>query len=257
MKIAICGKGGSGKSTITALLATKLAQQNINVLVIDADESNTGLHRLLGVKAPVNLLDHIGGKKAFKQKLNQQFPRADQELFGQSLPVSSLSSDYTAAKDGVQLVAVGKIQDAGEGCACPMGVLSKMVLSKLVTGPNDVVLIDTEAGIEHFGRGLDENCDMIIGVVDPSYESFLLAERITGMVQHTGAELHFILNKADSRSETAMRKHVADETIAAVVVNDDILFSASLEGTPLETDMPAINPVCEMIINRLSRRQTQ
>lgn len=257
MKIAICGKGGSGKSTITALIATKLAQHNIQVLVIDADESNTGLHRLLGVDAPVNLLDHIGGKKTFKQKLNQQFPPADQELFGDALAVSSLSSDYTAAKNGVQLMAVGKIHDAGEGCACPMGVLSKMILSKLTTQDNEVVLIDTEAGVEHFGRGLDENCDMIIGVVDPAYESFLLAKRIAGMVAATNAELLFILNKADDRSESAMRQHVDQDKIAAVIGNTDSLFMASLEGAPLKTDIPAINPVCDMIIKRLSRRQIQ
>ncbi|MDY6905271.1 MAG: P-loop NTPase [Thermodesulfobacteriota bacterium] len=257
MKIAVCGKGGCGKSTITSLIATKLAQHGVNVLVIDADESNTGLHRLLGVDAPVNLLDHFGGKKAFKQKLKQQFPPADQTLFGDTLAVSSLSGDYTAAGNGVQLMAVGKIHDAGEGCACPMGVLSKMVLSKLVTQDNEVVLIDTEAGVEHFGRGLDENCDMILGVVDPAYESFLLAKRITDMVAGGSAELFFILNKADGRSEAAMRKHVDKDKIAAVITNADALFLASLEGTPLETDIPAIEPVCDMIINRLSRRQTQ
>ena len=70
MKTLICGKGGSGKSTISALVALTLRDMGANVLLVDADESNYGLHRLMGVPMPVSLLDDLGGKNGFREKMN-------------------------------------------------------------------------------------------------------------------------------------------------------------------------------------------
>jgi len=67
MKIAVCGKGGSGKSTISALLAKEMAKTK-NVLVLDTDESNYGLHSQLGMAAPKDLMEYFGGKTGFKEK---------------------------------------------------------------------------------------------------------------------------------------------------------------------------------------------
>lgn len=253
MKIAICGKGGSGKSSITALLAQYLAGRQFNVLVVDADESNMGLHRLLGVDSPVILLDHLGGKKAFKQKINQKFPPPADALFGEKIAISSLPAECVATAGNINLIAVGKIHDAGEGCACSIGVLSKMVLSKLDLNDNDIVLIDTEAGVEHFGRDVDAACDIILAVVDPAYESFMLAGKIQKMAEASKADLFFILNKTDSRSRAVMEAHIDTSRILAAIPSCEALFMSSLEGKPLESVLPEIIPVGEMIINRLSR----
>ena len=59
-KIAICGKGGSGKSTVVALLAKALREKHYKVLVVDSDESNTGLYRMLGLdQAPLSILAEL------------------------------------------------------------------------------------------------------------------------------------------------------------------------------------------------------
>ena len=67
MKVMISGKGGSGKSTLSALLARALHQRGFNVLLVDADESNLGVQRLVGINSPESLMNRLGGKKAFKQ----------------------------------------------------------------------------------------------------------------------------------------------------------------------------------------------
>ncbi|GMN94561.1 P-loop NTPase [Blautia wexlerae] len=63
MKIAVCGKGGCGKSTVTSLLAKALARRGKEILVIDSDESNYGLYRQLGMKLPRDFTDYFGGKQ--------------------------------------------------------------------------------------------------------------------------------------------------------------------------------------------------
>jgi CO dehydrogenase maturation factor len=68
MKVLICGKGGIGKSTLAALIAIAMKNRGYCVLLIDADESNYGLHRMLGISHPVYMLDNLGGKKGFRQK---------------------------------------------------------------------------------------------------------------------------------------------------------------------------------------------
>jgi CO dehydrogenase maturation factor len=251
MKIAVCGKGGSGKSSITALLAQSLANRGYNVLVVDADESNMGLHRLLGVASPVVLLDHLGGKKAFKQKINQKFPPPEGELFGDKISIDSLPAECVAATGNIRLIAVGKIHQAGEGCACSIGLLSKMVLSKLDLNDRHIVLIDTEAGVEHFGRDVDAACDIILAVVDPAYESFLLAGKIEQMAAASNTEIYFILNKTDNRSRAVMQAHINPGKTIAAIPNSEALFASSLEGNPLQTAIPEIVPVAEMIINRI------
>ncbi|OQX62796.1 MAG: hypothetical protein B5M56_05215 [Desulfococcus sp. 4484_241] len=253
MKIIICGKGGSGKSSVTAVLARALAKEKMAVLVVDADESNSGLHRLLGVDPPMNLLDHLGGKKAFKEKLNSPLPATDSLIGAPSISTDSLPKECVAQNGAVRLVSVGKIHEAGEGCACPIGVLSRTVLSRLETGQNEIVLVDTEAGIEHFGRGLDKGCDIIIGVIDPSFESFELAKKIEQMAKSVDADCFLILNKTDSQSEKIMASNVKKESVVASLPFNENLFMKSLRGETLDTDIPEIAPVCEMIKKRSSR----
>jgi len=72
MKIAVCGKGGSGKSTIVSLLANEARGKDYKVLVVDSDESNSGLYRMLGFDhPPVPLMELVGGKKGLKKKMAQ------------------------------------------------------------------------------------------------------------------------------------------------------------------------------------------
>jgi CO dehydrogenase maturation factor len=63
MKILICGKGGTGKSTLTALLGREMACRGKRVLIVDSDESNFGLPALLGMDKPRDFMEYLGGKK--------------------------------------------------------------------------------------------------------------------------------------------------------------------------------------------------
>ena len=74
-------------------------------------------------------------------------------------------------------VRVGKIEHAMEGCACPMGPVARAFLNHLAVGHGQWVLVDTEARVEHFGRGVLEGVDAVLMVVDPSRDAVILAEK--------------------------------------------------------------------------------
>ncbi len=248
MKVLICGKGGSGKSTISALIAMALKNRGYRILLVDADESNYGLHRLLGISHPVSLMDSLGGKKGFRQMTASAFPQTlDAVPFKERIRINEIPGDCITESDGIKLLVVGKINHFGEGCACPMGVLSKMVLSKLDFKENEIVIVDTSAGIEHFGRGVDAECDMIIGVVDPCFESFVLADQMRDMAIKAGVEIFFVLNKFDEKTLDTMHKNIDHETVIAEIPYMHAVFIDNLEGRELGTSFLEIDPICQRI----------
>jgi CO dehydrogenase maturation factor len=254
MKVIISGKGGSGKSTISALIARSLSTHGFNVLLVDADESNFGLQRLLGVDAPVHLMDSFGGKAHFKKNW---MGAASEGLFQDHTRINDLPESCVSQSGDVKLLIIGKVHTHGEGCACPMGVLSKSVLAKLDVMENEVVVVDAEAGVEHFGRRVDGECDLILGIVDPSYESFMLAKKMEDMAHAAGCEIFFILNKTTPDILADMKNHIAAEKIIAVIPHSNSVFMDSLKGNRLEQELAEIDPICELIKDRKKKPATR
>jgi CO dehydrogenase maturation factor len=250
MKIIICGKGGSGKSTVSVMLARALARQDYRVLLIDADESNLGLHRLLGVDPPQVILDSLGGKQGMRELRKDSLTGDRIDLFQPDMAWGDLGAGCVVETEGVFLASVGKIHEAGEGCACPMGRLSRDVLSCLHIGPRDIIIIDTSAGIEHFGRGIDSHADLIVGVVDPSYESVLLSEKIRAMAEKEQMDLCFIINRADARGEEILRQKMKDAPTVASLAFNEAIFLAGLDGQPVREADPGMDALCDYVIRK-------
>ena len=260
MKIAVCGKGGSGKSTISALLAKQMAKTK-NVLVLDTDESNYGLHGQLGLAAPRDLMEYFGGKQGFKQK--QRAPKtaplggltvpgaaAGQQksrFFEERWSFSALPSEFVEEKGKIRLMAIGKIHEFGEGCACPMGVLTREFLENLDLLEDDIVIVDTEAGVEHFGRGVAKDFDTILVVVDPSYESLKLSRKFEELGEQAGNRVFFVLNKVEEDIEEDMLEAVDSSKIAAVIPADRKLFKASLKGEEFDLELEEIVKLVEFL----------
>lgn len=254
MKVMICGKGGSGKSTITALLAKALKNSGKSVLVIDTDESNLCLHRLLGARMPEVLMDAMGGRKEVKEKLHPSFPHRPEDAFLKDpLTFAELPTACLADADGVKLLVVGKIKEYGEGCACMIGSISKAVLSRLREEDDEVVLIDAEAGLEHFGRRVDAGCDLVLAVVDPSFEALAMAGRIRKLAEMAGVQAFFILNKVEESARQAMLLGVEEAQVIAEVPRDDTIFLESLHGKSLSGGLQEIETLRRFITSYKKR----
>jgi CO dehydrogenase maturation factor len=248
MKIIISGKGGSGKSTISALLALALKNLGFSVLLVDADESNEGLHRQLGISYPFPLLDSLGGKKGFRKITTAAFPQTAHTMpFKDNMRIKEIPGNCIAEADGIKLLVIGKIRDFGEGCACPMGALSRMFLSKLDLEKNEIVIVDAAAGVEHFGRRIDADCDMILCIVDPTYESFVLARKMHDMAEKAEVDIFFVLNKVDEKILDVMKKNIAQDKLVAEIPYMPDLFIDNLEGISLKKSCHEIEPVCQLI----------
>jgi len=229
MKISVCGKGGSGKSTFTSLLANQAISHGLGVLVVDSDESNSGLFKMLGFdNPPVPLMELIGGKKKLKEKMRRPNVLAASHLFVKDIP-----SEHIIRRNGLMLVSIGKILQAFEGCACPMGVLNREFLKKLRLSKNEIAIIDMEAGVEHFGRGIDESIDRVLLVVEPSFESIALAEKIKEITAGMNRAVSAVLNKIGSEKIAHKLKgelKTRNIEVIGTIPNDPLVFDACLEG---------------------------
>ncbi|MFO7963247.1 MAG: P-loop NTPase [Desulfobacterales bacterium] len=242
-KIAVCGKGGCGKSVVTRLLADGLYTRGHRVLVVDADESNTGLPRMLGFEhAPKPLLDFFGGKEKVESELSALISAGASEesiqLLKSGISTSQIPPEFIVEKNGIRLVEVGKILMSLEGCGCPMGIVSRSFLNMLQLEPDETALVDLEAGVEHFGRGVETGVDCVIVVVDPSIDSVQLAERISEMSEQIHiADVWVVLNKiASSHVADRLNRRLSEsgiKVIGTIPMNDEI-FESCLDGRPIQ-----------------------
>ena len=242
-RILVCGKGGSGKSTIVALMAAILQRKAYEVIVLDGDASNPeGLVRLLfglGVEGePKPLIEFFGGLDVVTCPVDDPSPLT---RVNDAIPIpehridlfEELSADYYLQKEDTTLLQAGKIAAYGQGCDGP---LEKVVRDFVVEG-NAVNLIDMKAGIEHFGRKIPDRMDVIIGVVDSTLESVSIAKRAAKFCQEAGLkDFWLILNKVESRElESMLMDKLADlqDRVIGSVSFDRELIKAGLSGKAL------------------------
>ncbi|OIP88303.1 MAG: hypothetical protein AUK24_08320, partial [Syntrophaceae bacterium CG2_30_49_12] len=246
MKIAVCGKGGTGKSTLCALLAGEFKIAGMRVVVVDSDDSNSGLHWMLGFPMrPAPLMDFVGGKKEIRDKMAARFREGLSEpkmsiMLQDTIQIEDIPGDYIVegAEKRLRLITIGKIQQSLEGCACPMGVLSREFLKKLNLSNNEIVIVDMEAGIEHFGRGVEDSVDAVIAVTEPSLESINLAEKIKDLSSGAGARFAgVVLNKVGSESIYEKMKEELEKRrllLLGKISFSEGIVEACLKGQSLE-----------------------
>jgi CO dehydrogenase maturation factor len=238
MKVLVCGKGGCGKSTVVALLSKEMAERGSKVLVVDSDESNIGLHHRLGMDKPADFMNYFGGKKILFEKTK--------ELTGK-WKLDDLPTKYLSEKGNIQLLSMGKIHEFGEGCACPINALSAKVLEILDLGNKEFLIADTDAGIEHLGRGIEKGVDLLLVIIDPSRDSILLAERISDLGKQVGKPTYYVLNRVNRETEKLLLDSVAKEKVIAIIHENKDVFMSCLSGNELTISLEGIKEIADRI----------
>ena len=181
-KIAVCGKGGTGKTTTVALMAGALRELGYSVMVLDLDESNPGLRRMLGLAREPKPLTAVMETLPQGERIKEEW-FAREELRSRDIP-----GDYLEGDDGLKFLMAGKIVDPFQGCACSLADLARDFVRKLILEEREILLIDTEAGVESFGRGVERHADTVVVMVEPSAESLALAEKISYLADGIGVK---------------------------------------------------------------------
>ena len=246
MKILICGKGGCGKSTIVALLAKEMEARRNKVLVIDSDESNIGLHSRLGMEKPEDFMNYFGGKKLLFEKTKEMKDK---------WRLNDLPTDYLTRKGNIRLLSMGKIYQFGEGCACPINALSSKFLEIIDLRDGEFLIADTDAGIEHFGRGVEQGVDILLVIVDPSWESILLAKKISELGQQVDKPVYYILNRvADQETRDFLLNSIDREKVIAIIPENKEIFMSGLAGNEFNMDVEGIKEIADMLESKKKAR---
>ncbi len=183
MKIAISGKGGVGKTTLTAMLAAAWSLRDRGVIALDADP-DANLASALSIpldRQPIPLsemheliAERTGSAEAYGGyfKLN---PKVD-----------DIPEKYAVRIGNIHLLALGGVKAGGAGCICPATALVKALLTHLILGRDQAILMDMEAGSEHVGRATAQSMDALLVVVDEGLWSLQTARRVRKLAGDLG-----------------------------------------------------------------------
>jgi CO dehydrogenase maturation factor len=245
----VCGKGGSGKSTVSVLMARAIPKK-YKVYLIDSDESNVLLPTMLGVNPPKPIVDFLGGKKSIFSKGEANIVDALAKA-GKGIKLDDLPAEYVSTSaEGIKLVTIGKVRNFGEGCACPLNFLTRTLLKHLILNKDEKVLVDTDAGIEHVGRGVEEGCDAILAVVDPTAEALMLAKILKETFQSLNKKFWLVLNKATPQIIESFKEKAKEMNLEVngVIRFDERIFESCMDGGVIDT-REALSDVEEILKN--------
>lgn len=230
MKLAIAGKGGSGKTSISGIMARILARQGHRVLAIDGD-SNPNLALTLGIPLErMNDLPTLPGDLLRRTDDRVELTRTLEDI---------CASHSLEGPDGVTLLVMAHPQHAGTGCLCGMHATVRSLIQVASDAAEDVCILDTEASPEHLSRGTAKYADVMLAVVEPYYKSLETGRRIAALASDLGLEgVGLVANKIrDEHELEAVREFCAahDLELAGVVPYDERLPEAEqAQASPLD-----------------------
>ncbi len=224
--IAVTGKGGTGKTATSALLIRHLAKGNKVILAVDADP-DTNLPETLGCEVSKT----IGDIKEFMHSERDNLPPDTNK---ESVLKSKLY-EIIEEMPKYDLLVMGRPE--GAGCYCYVNNLLRGIMDKLVDN-YDILIIDAEAGLEHFSRRIFRKVDDLIVVTDGSRRGLGTAERIRELVDEMKTDVSNIYVIANKVTETnrEMIANTAKELglqLIGMIPVDEMVIQRDLAGEPL------------------------
>jgi CO dehydrogenase maturation factor len=232
MKLAISGKGGVGKTTLTALLAKAFKERGYRVLAIDADP-DANLAAALGYPNPETIRPIAEMEELIEERTGAK-PGTTGAVFRMNPKVDDLPDKLSAEVDGIRLMRMGTVKKGGGGCVCPESTLLRALVQHLLIESTDVVILDMEAGIEHLGRGTSEFVDRLLVVLEPGKRSLETAEKIRELAEDIRLlRLAAVGNKIrNPEDETFLHEHLKGIPLLGFLPYRDSIIRADMEERP-------------------------
>jgi len=251
MKLAISGKGGVGKTTLTALLAKAFSRRGYRVLAIDADP-DANLAAALGYPNPEEIRPIAEMEDIIEERTGAK-PGTSGGVFRLNPKVDDLPDKFSGQINGIRLMRMGTVKKGGAGCICPESTLLRALVQHLLIERQEVVLMDMEAGIEHLGRATSGFVDRLLIVLEPGKRSIETAEKIHQLatdinLKQLGAVGNKIRTPGD---ESFLAENIKDIPILGYLPFRDTIIKADMEARPPFDDAPDLVDVADKIIAQL------
>jgi CO dehydrogenase maturation factor len=221
--IAVSGKGGTGKTTLAAMILRFLLDQRKGpILAVDAD-SNANLHEVLGVEVRSTI-----GEARELMKKDVPTGMTKDIWFEYKVQESLVESQ------GFDLIVMGRPE--GPGCYCAANTLARKCID-LLTGNYRYIIIDNEAGMEHFSRLTTRDVDLLFVVSDPTRRGILTAARIRDLIHQLDLRILrdvLVINRVQGEPDPNLFKEAENQhlELAGTIPVDELVYQYDLEGRP-------------------------
>jgi len=251
MKIAISGKGGVGKTLLSALLTKEYSKRGFFVLAIDADP-DTNLASALGLPQPATITPISEMKELIEERTGVK-PGQPGSLFKLNPRVDDIPEKYARRQGNVRLMVMGKVKRGGSGCYCAENTLLQALITHLLVVRNEVVILDMAAGIEHLSRATARAVDKLIVVVEPGRKSLETALRIKQLANDIGIiNIIAVGNKIRSQSDVDfLTTNLPGFDFLGFLPFDSAITDAEVSGLNSLEASRAILTEIESIVNKL------
>jgi CO dehydrogenase maturation factor len=253
MKIAVSGKGGVGKTTLSALLAQVYADAGRNVLAVDADPSPC-LAGALGFPSeqreklhPISEMDDLIYERTGAK------PGTTGGYFTLNPRVDDIPERFSVEFRDVKLLEMGSVDLGGSGCICPESAMLKSLFTHLLFRKEDILILDMYAGVEHLGRATVDFVDAMLIVVEPTRRSLGTAAQIKALAEDIGlARLWMVGNKVRDEAESAfLMSETPGIPVLGLLPAEMGVQEADRLGIPVYDHVPALRKAAEGIATAL------
>jgi CO dehydrogenase maturation factor len=221
--IAVSGKGGTGKTTLAGMILRFLLDQRKGpILAVDAD-SNANLHEVLGVEVSSTI-----GEARELMKKDVPTGMTKDIWFEYKVQESLVESK------GFDLIVMGRPE--GPGCYCAANTLARKCID-LLTGNYRYIIIDNEAGMEHFSRLTTRDVDLLFVVSDPTRRGILTAARIRDLIRELDLRILrdvLVINRVQGEPDPDLFEEAKNQhlELAGTLPVDELVYQYDLEGKP-------------------------
>lgn len=230
MKLAISGKGGVGKTTVSSTLAKLFAASHKKVFAVDADP-DACLAAAVGIPEEEikNLKPLVDLKELVEKKSG-----GGGAFFSINPDVDDILEEYSIKLDNIWFLRMGGIKQGGSACYCRENSFLNALVSGLLWDKESAVILDMGAGIEHLTRGTARSVDVMLVVVEPSKNSVNTANLVKQMANELGIQkVRIIGNKIRNQKEQEfIEKSFDKDEILGFIPFDEEIWESSMESGP-------------------------
>ena len=255
MKLAISGKGGVGKTTLSALLAQVYADMGRVVLAADADPSPC-LAGALGFPEELRKQLHpIAEMDDLIEERTGAKPGTRGGFFTINPRVDDIPDRFSVTYRGVKLLEMGSVDLGGSGCICPESAMLKTLFTHLLFRKDDILILDMYAGVEHLGRATVDFVDAMVIVVEPTRRSLGTAAQIKQLAQDIGLSRFWLVgNKVrNADEETFLKAETPDIPVLGFLAADLKVQEADRLGVPVYDYVPTLRQSAMEMARALSQ----